>query len=137
MTVMRIQIDGASDDYVEVEVDTDSDEVRPLARNQAEPLLAGTTLSDALDTVRPVLALVVDKLQGVDPAVDEIGVQVGLRVGGETGLLIVRGSAEATFGITMTWRRRAHDQPTPSAPADEEKDEGDDTDAGEEDDGGG
>ena len=129
MTVMRIQVDGASDDYVEVEVDTDSDEVRPLARNRAEPLLANTNLSAALDTVRPVLALVVDKLQAVDPAVDEIGVQVGLRVGGETGLLIVRGSAEATFGITMTWRRRAHDQPASPTPeaaeaADEEDADG-------------
>jgi hypothetical protein len=111
MTVMRIKVDGGSDQYVEVEVDTDSDEVRPLAANRAEPLLADTTLDAALGTVKRALSVVVGQLKTVDPAVDEIDVQVGLRVGGETGLLIVRGMAEATFAITMTWRRPARGTP--------------------------
>jgi hypothetical protein len=33
--------------------------------------------------------------------------QLGLKVGGETGLVFARGSAEATFTVNLSWRKPA------------------------------
>lgn len=118
MTVMRIQIDDASDAYVEVDVPEGIGEVELLAgkrdSDRDKPPLAQRTLAAALDTVKPAMRLVVAQLQSVDPAVSEIDVQVGLRVGGETGLLLVRGHAESTFAVTLRWRRPAATDPPAS-----------------------
>jgi NTP-dependent ternary system trypsin peptidase co-occuring protein len=114
MTVMRMRVDDASEAFVEVDVPAGTGDVELLGRGRDGTSIAAASLAGALDRVVPALSMVLAKLQAVDPAVDEIAVNVGLRVGGETGLLLVRGTAEATFDVTMTWRR-----PAPTSPADD------------------
>ncbi|MEU6488310.1 CU044_2847 family protein [Streptomyces sp. NPDC046887] len=66
---------------------------------------ARVSLSEALDHVRPVLTRVIDATRDLGP--DEVEVQFGLKMGGETGVIIAKGSAEVNFAVRMVWQRPA------------------------------
>jgi hypothetical protein len=36
---------------------------------------------------------------------DECGVEFGLKLGGETGVIVAKGTAEVNFVITLTWKK--------------------------------
>jgi NTP-dependent ternary system trypsin peptidase co-occuring protein len=105
MTVMRMKLGDDTPREVEVDVPADGDAAQLLGSGPAGSHVAQRTLHAALETVVPALSMVVKELQTVDPAVEEIAVDVGLSVGGTTGLLLVQGRAEATFHVTLSWRR--------------------------------
>jgi hypothetical protein len=62
---------------------------------------AKVTLEEALEKLRPSLEKFVESLKNLSP--DETTVEFGLRVGGETGLIVAKGTADANFAIRMTW----------------------------------
>jgi hypothetical protein len=64
---------------------------------------ARVTLDDALGKLKPSLQKVVHALRAMSP--DEASVEFGLKIGGGTGLIIARGTAEVNFIVRMSWRR--------------------------------
>ncbi|GLX50746.1 hypothetical protein Shyhy01_36960 [Streptomyces hygroscopicus subsp. hygroscopicus] len=66
---------------------------------------ARASVSEALDQVRPVLARVVETTRDLGP--QEVEIQFGLKMGGETGVIIAKGTAEVNFAVRMVWRRPA------------------------------
>jgi hypothetical protein len=72
---------------------------------------AAPSLAASLDRSLPALSLILSKLRAAAQDADELTVNLGLTVGGETGLVFVKGSAEATIAVSITWRR----PPTPEA----------------------
>lgn len=112
MTVVRVPIsDDQPGAYVEFDVEEqDEDGTEPLARRRDGTTLAAHSLARSLDTSLPALSLILSKVRSAAAGCDEICLQLGLRVGGETGLVFVRGGADATIGVTVTWR--AGDRPT-------------------------
>jgi hypothetical protein len=109
MPLVRLPLgDGHPPDAVaEFEVDyEDIDEsgTELLAKGSLEPP-APETLAASLDRTLPALSLVLSKVKAASAGCDEIAVELGLRIGGETGLVFVKGSADATIGVTVTWRR--------------------------------
>ncbi|MBL7501936.1 CU044_2847 family protein [Frankia nepalensis] len=62
---------------------------------------AQRTLQESLAHVLPVVRAVRDGLVAVAP--HETTVEFGLTVGGETGLVFAKGTAEVNFKVTMTW----------------------------------
>jgi hypothetical protein len=36
---------------------------------------------------------------------DECGVEFGLKLGGETGVIVAKGTAEVNFLVKLTWRK--------------------------------
>ena len=63
---------------------------------------ARVTLEQALAHLKPSLGKVVDLLKDLSP--DETVVEFGLKLGGETGVIIAKGTAEVNFTIRMTWK---------------------------------
>ncbi|GAA3114225.1 CU044_2847 family protein [Streptomyces rectiviolaceus] len=63
---------------------------------------AQTTLQEALDGVRPALAQVAETIRELKP--DETEIQFGLKMGGETGVIIAKGTAEVNFAVRMVWK---------------------------------
>jgi hypothetical protein len=63
---------------------------------------ARTTLEGALANLRPSLAKVVGMLREMAPG--ETTVEFGIKMGGETGVIIAKGTAEVNFIVTMTWK---------------------------------
>jgi hypothetical protein len=62
---------------------------------------ARVTLEEALTKLKPSLHKVVHLLRELSP--DETVVEFGLKIGGETGVIIAKGTAEVNFTVRMSW----------------------------------
>lgn len=93
-----------------VEVD-DADVPEPpdglaLASNRGKIVAtAAISLEEALDQLQPTVRALADRLRAVGP--DEITVQFGVKLGGEMGIMLARGTAEVNFTVSMTWKAAA------------------------------
>jgi Trypsin-co-occurring domain 1 len=63
---------------------------------------ARISLDEALAKVRPSLQKVVHLLKELSP--DETEIEFGLKIGGESGVIIAKGTAEVNFVIRMSWK---------------------------------
>jgi hypothetical protein len=50
------------------------------------------------------------RLRSATHSPDEIEIEAGLKVGGETGLVFTKGTAEANFVVRMTWAKPSTSQ---------------------------
>jgi hypothetical protein len=107
MALARMPIGDDSDGFVEVEIHSRDlgNSVQLAGAVTDTALMLPFTLASSLDSVRPALSVIVNKLKEHRP--NELEVQLGLTVGGESGLIFAKGSAEATFTIKMIWRDTA------------------------------
>jgi hypothetical protein len=117
--VLKVPID---DDGQVVEVEVDSGNLDIGMREQllaAEPDLAKAafSLASSVDRITPALSTVLHRLRAAEHVPDEIGVELGLKVGGETGLIIAKGTADATFKVTLAWKRPNGDRAAEPAQA--------------------
>ena len=60
------------------------------------------SLEEALGKLKPALHKIVLMLRDMAP--DEASVAFGLNIGGETGVIVAKGSAEVNFSVTMSWK---------------------------------
>ena len=67
--------------------------------------VAARSLSASLERLEPVLRTVNDKL--VASAPEHFTVEFGVKLGGETGIILAKGTAEVNLKITMMWDREA------------------------------
>jgi hypothetical protein len=65
---------------------------------------AAHSLSASLEHLEPVLRTVRDKLTAAAP--EHFTVEFGVKLGGETGIILAKGTAEVNLKITMTWDRK-------------------------------
>lgn len=63
---------------------------------------ARRTLEEALDEVGPGIRAVAEWVEQVGP--QEYTVEFGLKLGGQTTVLVASGSAEVNFVIKLTWK---------------------------------
>jgi hypothetical protein len=70
---------------------------------------AAQSLSASLERLEPVLRTVKDKLVAAAP--EHFAVEFGVKLAGETGIILAKGTAEVNLKITMTWDREARDTP--------------------------
>jgi hypothetical protein len=62
---------------------------------------ARVTLEEALAALQPSLGKIIHLLKELSP--DETVLEFGLKIGGETGVIIAKGTAEVNFAIRMSW----------------------------------
>jgi hypothetical protein len=60
-------------------------------------------LDVGLRRIRPAVTELVEALKDSRP--DSIGVEFGVKIGGETGVILAKGTAEVNFKICMEWKR--------------------------------
>jgi Trypsin-co-occurring domain 1 len=72
---------------------------------------ARQTLEQSLAHLGPALAGMLRPLRAARPA--EMQVQFGIKLGGETGVIVAKGTAEVNFLVTMTWRKESTDRRRP------------------------
>jgi Trypsin-co-occurring domain 1 len=96
---------GDGDDVLVVEVDK-SEVADGLVLASPDPgkvaARAQVTLEEALEKLKPSLRKIINVLDGLSP--DETSVEFGLNMGGETGVIIAKGTAAVNFSIRMTWK---------------------------------
>ncbi len=64
---------------------------------------AAETLEQLLEKITPTVHAVSEWVRARSP--DECGVEFGLKLGGETGVIVAKGSAEVNFVVKLTWRK--------------------------------
>jgi hypothetical protein len=102
--LVNVPLDGGGFVLVEADrADLPSDEGLTLATPEPGKAVAtaSTTLSESLERIEPVLTAVKDKLEAAAP--DHFAVEFGIKVGGEAGVILAKGTAEVNFKITMSW----------------------------------
>jgi hypothetical protein len=104
--LMAVPVSAADSDAVVVfEVDrTEVPDDLELAADEPGRVAARArrTLEEALGELRPSLQRVVAMLQGLAPQQTEV--EFGLKIGGETGVIIAKGTTEVNFVVRMSWQ---------------------------------
>lgn len=67
------------------------------------------TLEQSLGAVAPALAKLLEELRGVSHELNEVEVELGLKLAGEAGMVIARAATEANFRVLVRWSRAAED----------------------------
>ena len=92
-----------SDSSRSVEV-TIADADGPIDASAASRLKTATeTFDSVLDAVVPQLQATARSLQRV--GADTVSVELGLKLGGEAGVMVLKAAAEADIRVTLTWNR--------------------------------
>ena len=105
--LMQVPVDDAAGGAV-VLVEADrSDIPGGLALASPEPgqaaARAARSLSESLEQLEPVLRTVKDKLIAAAP--EHLTVEFGVKLGGEYGVILAKGTAEVNLKVTMTWEK--------------------------------
>lgn len=103
--LLGLPVSAESHEVLVVEVDYD--EVRDglvLASDEPGKVAdrARVTLEEALGKLKSPLGKVVHLIKEISP--DEAEVEFGLKIGGETGVIIAKGTAEVNFIVRMSWK---------------------------------
>jgi Trypsin-co-occurring domain 1 len=64
---------------------------------------ARQSLSEALQQLEPMLSTVRERL--VSAGSEQFAVEFGIRLAGETGCILAKGTAEVNLKVTMTWKK--------------------------------
>jgi Trypsin-co-occurring domain 1 len=103
--LLGVPVGADSDDVLVFEVDrSEASDDLILASGEPGKVAdrARVTLEEALAKLKPSLHKVVHLLREMSP--DEAVVEFGLKIGGETGVIIAKGTAEVNFTVRMSWR---------------------------------
>lgn len=67
-----------------------------------------TKLGAGLRTIRPAITELIETLKDSGP--DSIEVEFGVKIGGETGIILAKGTAEVNFKVSMAWKRPPNEE---------------------------
>jgi hypothetical protein len=103
--LLSVPLDAGGSEIVVFEVDrTEIPDDLVLASPEPDELAerAKVTLEDGLAKLKPSLRKIAHTLKDLSPESTEI--EFGLKIGGETGIIIAKGTAEVNFTIRMSWK---------------------------------
>lgn len=103
--LLGVPVEANSDEILEVEADP-RDVPEGLVLASPEPGIivdrAKVSLDEALTKLKPSLQRIARTLKELSP--DEAEVEFGLKIGGETGVIVAKGTAEVNFVVRITWK---------------------------------
>lgn len=103
--LLGVPVSGEGHDVVVFEVDrSEVSEDLVLASQDLDKVTdrARVTLEETLAGLKPSLQKVARLLKEMSPS--ETVLEFGLKIGGETGIIIAKGTAEVNFTVRMTWK---------------------------------
>ena len=66
---------------------------------------AETSFEAALGKIKPVATAFIAKVRDLTDAPEQVGIEFGIKLGAKAGAFIASADTEATFKVTMTWKR--------------------------------
>jgi hypothetical protein len=102
--LMTMCVEPGADESIVFEVERDQisdDLVLSSPRLSGAAVHASISLTEALRKLKPSLQRVIDLLHDLSP--QRIDVEFGLKIGGETGIIVSKGTAEANLTVRMSW----------------------------------
>ncbi|MBX9364320.1 hypothetical protein K4G64_24685 [Streptomyces sp. WAC04114] len=106
--VIEVPIDGG--ESVRVEVSEDTDGIVRVARPGQVAAIAQESLQQSLEKIRPVVIAVWEKLRHLPQTPDRVGVEFGIKLSAEAGVIVARGATEANFVVKLEWCRDGRDE---------------------------
>ena len=103
--LLGLPVDTGSDELLVFEVDPGevADDLVLASPAPGQVIAkAQITLEQALAKLKPSLQKLTHVLKELAP--DEAEVEFGLKIGGETGVIIAKGTGEVNFVIRMSWK---------------------------------
>lgn len=73
---------------------------------------ATQTFESALDKVKPVANVILNKIRNLHQPADEVEVKFGIKISAELGAVVASGSGEVNYEITLKWKRESQDDHT-------------------------
>ena len=108
---MKRLVEFPLEDGTTVLVESDEQESKgPLVRGVAAVTItekAEQTFETALSRIKPAAAAVIAKLRDLSDPPEQVGIEFGIKLGAKAGAFITSADAEATFKITLTWKRES------------------------------
>jgi hypothetical protein len=102
--LVEVPVEGGA--TIAVEVEGDGAGVVRAARPGEVIATATKSFEAALERLQPMAQALVDKLGGLADRPDEIGVEFGIKLSMDAGLVIARTSGEANFKVSLQWHRQ-------------------------------
>jgi len=101
--LVGLPVEAGSEEVLVVEVDRSEVSDDLVLASEAGKVMARAqvSLEGALAELKPSLQKVVHMLKDLSP--DHTLVEFGLKIGGETGVIIARGTAEVNFKVSLSW----------------------------------
>jgi hypothetical protein len=107
--LVGLPVSDGSDDFLVVEVDEEEPSGGLVLAAAPDPAKgpkgiakAQVTLEQALGSLKPSRQKITEVLKELAP--EESEVEFGLKIGGETGVIVAKGTAEVNFVVRMTWK---------------------------------
>jgi len=100
--LLEVPLDDGSPVLVEV-TDPNTGDLVPASKPGAIIGRARTTLEAALAELTPTVKALSEWAKSGAP--DEFTVEFGVKVGGQTNVIIASGTAEVNFVLKLTWKR--------------------------------
>jgi Trypsin-co-occurring domain 1 len=101
--LIEVPLEGGDRIVAEVEPELVDGELMLASAPGKIAAQARETLEKSLAQLGPALSGMLGTLRAARPA--EMQVQFGIKLGGETGVVVAKGTAEVNFLVTMTWRQ--------------------------------
>lgn len=101
--LVEVPIDGANSFVMEVDGHLDRGVVRSARPDQVVATVTGS-FETALERLQPLARAIVVKLRSMDGP-EEIGVEFGLKMNLEAGLIVARTATEGSFTVMLRWKR--------------------------------
>ena len=102
--LIEVPLEGASPVVMEVE-DTEGSGIVRSTRPGEVIATANKSFDEALERLQPMAQAVITKLRNLGERPDDIGVEFGLKMTMDAGLVVAHTSAEANFKVTLQWKR--------------------------------
>jgi hypothetical protein len=102
---LPVQGAGGPEQIVGVEITPAADGLVDVSRPGQAIARASRTLGDMLSGIRPVAESFLAGFAGMADVPDEIGLEFGLSVSADANLVVATTATEATFKVSLTWRR--------------------------------
>lgn len=93
--------DGEAGGTAVFEVD---DEMVEPGLEGVRPVVGRMSVQQALEQLAPVLSMVSRSVLQLRP--DEMEIEFGLKMGGETGIVIAKGTGGVNFAVRLAWKGR-------------------------------
>ncbi len=104
--LVEFPLEGGGSIVVEVDKPTgDASRLRSANPNELVEK-AKQTLETSLEKVRPAAAAIISRLRTISEPPDEIGVEFGIKLSADAGVILASAGAEANFTVTLTWKRK-------------------------------
>jgi hypothetical protein len=102
--LIEVPLNGSASVVMEIDAEEDSAIVRS-SRPGEIVATAAQSLDTALQRLKPMAETLVTRLRDVGERPDEIGIEFGLKMSMEAGLVVAHTSGEANFKVTLQWKR--------------------------------